>query len=71
MPNYAIRVELRGYPTAEHYETLHALMARKGFKQTIDVAGEPVSRKPPPGAADLINAIAQSSRIDSLHASLR
>lgn len=36
MPNYAIRVELRGDPSSEEYETLHALMARKGFKQTID-----------------------------------
>jgi hypothetical protein len=36
MANYAIRVELRGYPTADQYQTLHSLMARKGFEQTID-----------------------------------
>jgi hypothetical protein len=35
MPDYAVRVELRGYPSAEEYQTLHALMARKGFAQTI------------------------------------
>jgi hypothetical protein len=33
--DYAIRVELRGNPTREEYETLHALMSRKGFYQTI------------------------------------
>jgi hypothetical protein len=36
MPNFAIRVELRGNPTREQYDTLHALMARKGFLQTVD-----------------------------------
>jgi hypothetical protein len=35
MPNFAIRVELRGYPTREQYDALHALMARKGFLQNI------------------------------------
>jgi hypothetical protein len=35
MPNFAIRVELRGNPTREQYETLHVLMARKGFLQTV------------------------------------
>jgi hypothetical protein len=35
MADFAIRVELRGNPTREQYETLHALMARKGFLQTI------------------------------------
>ena len=35
MPNYAIRVELRGNPSADEYQTLHALMARLGFAQTI------------------------------------
>lgn len=35
MPNYAIRVELRGNPSAERYQILHSLMARKGFTQTI------------------------------------
>ena len=35
MPNFAVRVELRGYPTREQYDTLHALMARRGFHQTI------------------------------------
>jgi hypothetical protein len=34
--DYAIRVELRGNPTREEYETLHALMSRKGFFQTIN-----------------------------------
>jgi hypothetical protein len=33
--DYAIRVELRGKPTRKEYETLHALMSRKGFYQTI------------------------------------
>jgi hypothetical protein len=35
MPNYAIRVELKGDPPAERYESLHALMAQKGFHQII------------------------------------
>ncbi len=35
MPDYAVRVELRGHPSAEEYQTLHALMARKGFAQSI------------------------------------
>jgi hypothetical protein len=35
MADYAVRVELRGYPSAEEYQTLHSLMARKGFAQTI------------------------------------
>jgi hypothetical protein len=35
MADYAVRVELRGYPSAEEYQTLHSLMARKGFVQTI------------------------------------
>lgn len=35
MADYAIRIELRGNPTREEYETLHALMSRKGFYQTI------------------------------------
>jgi len=35
MPNYAIRVELRGNPSAEEYANLHELMARRGFQQTV------------------------------------
>ena len=35
MPDYAIRVELRGNPSADEYQTLHSLMSRKGFAQTI------------------------------------
>jgi hypothetical protein len=35
MPNYAIRVELKGDPPAEDYERLHALMAKRGFLQTV------------------------------------
>jgi hypothetical protein len=35
MADFAIRVELRGDPSADTYEELHALMAKKGFKQTI------------------------------------
>jgi len=35
MPDYAVRVELRGNPSTEEYQALHALMARKGFIQTI------------------------------------
>jgi hypothetical protein len=35
MPDYAIRVELRGNPSADEYQTLHSLMGRKGFAQTI------------------------------------
>lgn len=35
MAAYAIRVELQGYPTREQYDALHALMARKGFSQSI------------------------------------
>lgn len=35
MPSYAIRVELRGNPSAERYESLHALVARLGFGRTV------------------------------------
>jgi hypothetical protein len=35
VPNFAIRVELQGYPTREQYDALHALMARKSFYQTV------------------------------------
>jgi hypothetical protein len=35
MPDYAIRVELRGNPSAERYESLHALMGRRGFARTV------------------------------------
>jgi hypothetical protein len=35
MPNYAIRVELKGNPPAERYESLHALMATHGFGRTV------------------------------------
>ena len=35
MADYAIRVELQGYPTREEYEALHALMAQKGFYQSV------------------------------------
>lgn len=35
MPNYAIRVELRGNPSAERYESLHTLMATRGFGRTV------------------------------------
>lgn len=44
MADYAIRVELRGNPSREQYEALHALMARGGFYQTIrglDAQGNP------------------------------
>jgi hypothetical protein len=36
MANYAIRVELKGNPTFDQYETLHALMANFGFYQTVN-----------------------------------
>jgi hypothetical protein len=36
MANYAIRVELKGNPTYDEYETLHALMAEWGFYRTVD-----------------------------------
>jgi hypothetical protein len=35
MADFAIRVELRGNPSFETYEKLHALMANKGFMQTV------------------------------------
>jgi uncharacterized protein involved in propanediol utilization len=35
MANFAIRVELRGDPSADKYDELHTLMGKKGFKQTI------------------------------------
>jgi hypothetical protein len=45
MPNYAIRVELKGNPTFETYQTLHAVMARLGFYQTVvGVDGAGISR---------------------------
>ena len=36
MANFAIRVELRGDPSFQTYQKLHALMAKNGFRQTID-----------------------------------
>jgi len=35
MPDYAIRVELPGDPTWEQYDTLHKIMAKGGFLQTV------------------------------------
>jgi hypothetical protein len=35
MPDYAVRVELRGTPSTEEYQTLHTLMDRQGFAQTV------------------------------------
>jgi hypothetical protein len=35
MPNYSVRVELRGNPSFETYEKLHALMKKQGFLQTV------------------------------------
>jgi hypothetical protein len=39
MPDYTVRVELRGNPPFERYEKLHALMKSKGFLQTIANSG--------------------------------
>lgn len=36
MPNYTIRVELKGYPDYSEYERLHTAMATLGFSQTIE-----------------------------------
>ena len=35
MPDYAIRVELRGNPSPAEYERLHTLMAQRGFGRTV------------------------------------
>ncbi len=35
MPNYAIRVELKGNPSYVEYEKLHTAMANLGFNRTI------------------------------------
>ena len=35
MPDYVVRVELRGNLSYDEYESLHALMAQKGFQQTV------------------------------------
>jgi hypothetical protein len=46
MANFTIRVELRGNPSAEEYEKLHALMAQLGYGRTvagIDNEGTPVT----------------------------
>jgi hypothetical protein len=40
MPSYAIRVELIGNPSAERYESLHALMARLGLWTDGDRCGQ-------------------------------
>jgi hypothetical protein len=53
MAKYAIRVELRGNPTYQEYETLHALMARMGFLQTIDG----VDRRGNPTRSNLPHAV--------------
>jgi hypothetical protein len=36
MSEFAIRVELKGNPTFDKYETLHAVMARLGFYQKVN-----------------------------------
>jgi hypothetical protein len=35
MAQYFIRVELKGYPSGENYENLHALMANNNWSQTV------------------------------------
>lgn len=35
MPNYTVRVELKGNPTFQQYEALHSLMAGFGLYQTV------------------------------------
>jgi hypothetical protein len=52
VPNYAIRVELRGNPSAERYESLHALLARLGFGRTVTG----VDKQERPSTVDLPHA---------------
>jgi len=35
MSNFTVRVELKGYPSEQEYESLHELMAKQGFTRTI------------------------------------
>jgi hypothetical protein len=64
MADFAIRVELRGDPSAETYEELHALMSAKGFERTVtgfDLKGNA-------GAFDLPHALYYGSSTDSCSA---
>jgi hypothetical protein len=40
MPTYIARIELRGSPTRQDYDNLHARMQDIGFLQTITIDGE-------------------------------
>jgi hypothetical protein len=52
MPDYAIRVELRGNPSAAEYERLHTLMAQRGFGRTVTG----VDKQQNPSTVDLPHA---------------
>jgi|HubBroStandDraft_5_1064220.scaffolds.fasta_scaffold14347_9 hypothetical protein len=64
MANFAIRVELKGDPSAETYEELHTLMEGKGFDRTI--AG--VDLKGNSGIFDLPHAVYYGASTDSCSA---
>jgi hypothetical protein len=40
MPIYIARIELRGNPTRQDYDNLHAAMQKYGFLQTIVIQGQ-------------------------------
>lgn len=46
MTNYVTRVELRGSPTGEDYQTLHDAMEAKGFARTIKADNGAVYKMP-------------------------
>ncbi|MGH7745182.1 MAG: hypothetical protein ACREQ5_10340 [Candidatus Dormibacteria bacterium] len=52
MPDYAIRVELRGNPSAAEYERLHTLMGQRGFGRTVTG----VDKQQNPSTVDLPHA---------------
>ena len=68
MADFAIRVELKGNPSVETYNKLHALMAKKGFGQTIggfDLKGNAGTFNLPHAmyygsSTDLCSAVAES-----------
>ena len=64
MPNFAIRVELKGYPTVNEYQALHTLMAKKGFSQTIPGIDTQGNRR----SFDLPHAVYYGTSVENCYA---
>ena len=74
MPNFAVRVQLMGNPTAEEYETLHALMAQYGLIRTVDgvdANGNPTTSTLPHGTYYGTNSYEAGSLRDALRVAIK